>query len=149
MVEKKGSDRNPEVFPISIFSSLSFRLLDLNKDIWIDLNQVYSLIKIGWNNSKINQGSQTVTNTHALFPIFQEGPLFMLIHQSIVSGFTWFCISTTYQPWRSWSHIIPMSVTAHLDLGPRHLHKVNPFFSLFSVNIGVSESNNDRETETL
>ena len=47
MVRKKGSDRNQEGFPISSFYLHILILMDLNKDIYMDSNQVYNLILIG------------------------------------------------------------------------------------------------------
>ena len=44
MVRKKGNDRNQEGFPISDLSFLSFIVLDSDKNIWMDLNQVYNMI---------------------------------------------------------------------------------------------------------
>ena len=65
-----GCDRYQEGFPISGLSLPILRLLDSNKDIWMDLNKVYNLIRFGWNNPKRTQGSQIVTNLHALFTTF-------------------------------------------------------------------------------
>ena len=70
MVSKKVSDINKEVFPIYNFPSLSFILLDPYKDIWMDYEQVYNMIQIGWNNLKRTQGGQIVSKTHTSFPIF-------------------------------------------------------------------------------
>ena len=44
---EKGSDINQKGFPITNFPYLSFRLLESDKDIWMDLNQVYNMIRIG------------------------------------------------------------------------------------------------------
>ena len=47
VIDKKGSNRSWEGFPISVFFSLSFILFELKKDMLIDSNQVCNLIRIG------------------------------------------------------------------------------------------------------
>ena len=64
VVSKKGSGRNQEVFPIFNFTSLYFRLLDSDKDTWMDLNKVYNMVWMGQNNLKSTQGIQIVSNMH-------------------------------------------------------------------------------------
>ena len=46
MQEKKGGNINQECVQFLIFIYLSFILLDSNKYIWMDLNQVYNFIWI-------------------------------------------------------------------------------------------------------
>ena len=49
-------DRNQEGFPISSFSSLSFRLFDSNKDKWMDSNQEYNSGWFRWDKQKVLRG---------------------------------------------------------------------------------------------
>ena len=42
----------------------------------MDYNDAYNLIRIGQNNQKRTQESPTMSNTHALFSIFEEGSIF-------------------------------------------------------------------------
>ena len=70
MVRKKGGDRNQEFPPIYSFPLPILILLDSNKDVWMDLDQVYNFIQIVQNKPKRTQGSQIVPNTHTSFPIF-------------------------------------------------------------------------------
>ena len=70
MAEKNASDRNQEGLTIYRVPLPILRLLDSNKDMWMDSNQGNNLIRIGQNNPKRNQGSQIVRNTHAVFTIF-------------------------------------------------------------------------------
>ena len=84
-----------EFFPFTISPILSFRLLDSEKDMLMDSNEVYTLIKIRWNNPKRSQGSQIVLNMHTVILIFEEGSVFMLIRKSIVSGFIYYYVFTT------------------------------------------------------
>ena len=58
---------NQEGFPIFRFSLPIHILLDLNKDIWMDLNQVYNQIWIGWNDPKRNHVSQIVPKCSCYF----------------------------------------------------------------------------------
>ena len=46
VVRKKLNDINQEVFSISIFFSLSWILLDSNRNILLDSNQMYNFILI-------------------------------------------------------------------------------------------------------
>ena len=62
VAEKKESVRNQEGCPIYIPPLPNTRILDSNKDIWMDLNQVYNFIWIGFDNPKRTQGSQIVPN---------------------------------------------------------------------------------------
>ena len=69
--KEKESDRNQEGFTISYPPApLSFLLLDSDKDIWMDSNQVYNMVIIGRNTPKRTQGSRIVSNTHESFMIF-------------------------------------------------------------------------------
>ena len=49
----RSLDRNQEGFPLSSFPLPILIFFDWNKDIWMDSNQVYNLIIIGWNNPNI------------------------------------------------------------------------------------------------
>ena len=105
-------DINQEGFPISVFLLPILRLLDSNKDIWMDSNQVYNLIQVGWNNLKRTQGSKLVTNTHAFI-------FFYVLRPSNLEG--------------ARSHQTLARAANFVTLGRFHSHKVKPFFS-FSVN---------------
>ena len=92
MVEKKVSDRNQEVFPISIFLSLSLWLYDLNKNISIYYNQVCELIQTRWSTRKRIEGIRIALIVHLRVPIFEEILLFMLLHKFIGFGFIDFIV---------------------------------------------------------
>ena len=70
VVGEKGSDINQEGFPISSFYPPILILLESKKDVLMDFNQVYKMIRIRGNNPKRTQGSQIVPNMHASFSIF-------------------------------------------------------------------------------
>ena len=108
----------------------------------MDSKQVKNSVWIGWNNPKITQRSQILSNTHALFPIFEEGSLLVWMRKSIVSSFICFYVSTAYQHWQIPIPSNPREHNRFPDPGTHHLHKVKPFFpSIFSqINIHVSWS---------
>ena len=101
----------------------------------MDSNQMYNLIQIRQNNPKNTQGDLIVSNTHTLFQISEEGPLFVLIRKSIVCGFICFYVSTTHQPWQSPMPSYPHKCNHFPKPGTRHSQKVNSFSSQFSVKV--------------
>ena len=129
MVEQKGSDRNKEGFPFIISLSLSLKLYDLNKDIWIYLNQVCKMTQTRWGNRKLIGGSWITLNTYLRVLIFEGILLFMLICKCIVFGFICFNVLCY---WETWWRPIPLEPTQYrifLENGMIHFHKMKPISS--------------------
>ena len=87
--DSENFDRNQEGLPFLVFLSLSSRLFDSNKYMWIDSNQVCNSIQVGWNNPKRIEVSQITLSTYALFTIFEEGLRFILIIKPIYLPMVW------------------------------------------------------------
>ena len=123
-----------EGFPISSFHLPTIRLLDSNKDTWMDSNQVYTFIWIGKNNPKKDSGEWNCTKDACVISNILRNIASHVNTLNYSFRFN-FYVSTTYQPWGDQSHRTPASETASLTLGHHHSHKVKPISSPFPVRL--------------
>ena len=122
-----------KVFPFPISPSLSFRLLESDKDIWMDSNQLYNIIQIRWNNpKKDSRESNSVKYAHVISDLIRNIPFHV---NKLTYSSRFYLLLRIYgiETLRSPIQSYPASANNFLILGRRHLHNMKPFSSPFSV----------------
>ena len=121
-----------KVFPFLVFPSISCRLLELNKYILMDPNQVYKSIQIGWNILKKRSGGSNCVKYGCVISYLLKRVNFCVdtwIYSLLL--YLMFCVynvSTFTEP----NIIETRECNCFLDPGAHHTNKLQPFYSLYS-----------------
>ena len=122
------------------FALPTHRLVYSNKDVWMDLNQVYNLILIGWNNPKITQGGESC-QVHTCN--FQSSNKYCFYVNTLTYSLRFSFLLCLYNlsNLRSPISLVPTTATASMTLVHHHPHTMKPFISRFlSWNINHGNS---------